>query len=260
MTIYDLFLRRQHPPFVQGLMRWLNKSLLKVILKELHTSDNTPISLLEIGPGKGYFFHACREVGGVEYWAMDRNPSMLLALADLPEERKIEAEAPQIPALPCMFHVIYAGFVAEHFEKGGKDIYGFIRRCKQMLLPGGLIVMQVPDAEKLGMEFWNTDYTHTFPTTKRSVAHAFYDNGISDLEIVPVNGLLTHPLLKSRFICVLSRLLLLPYQYRILDSISYYLWKRQSYRFGSLSFSIYALLKQQNLLIIARTPSVIAPS
>jgi hypothetical protein len=113
-------------------------------------------------------------------------------------------------------------------------------------------VVQVPDAERLGMEFWNIDYTHTFPTTKRSVAHAFYDNGINDVEVIEVNGLLTHRFFTNRWITLLLRTLMILYQYKFFQFLGYYLAKCPSWNQGNLFFSVYGLLKEPNLFIVGR--------
>jgi SAM-dependent methyltransferase len=254
MALYDIFIKDRHHPLIASLLISLNNNVVKHIRKVLGERTNQ-LNVLEVGPGKGYFHRACCREGDIDYYAIDRNSNILASIDGLMESRAYVGEIPNVPNLNIQFDVIYAGFVLEHLRNGGEGQYEFIEWSLDHLRPGGLIVLQVPDAEKLGMEFWNIDYTHTFPTTKRSIAHAFYDNGVYDVNIYDVSGLLTHRYFTNRFIYLLTRILVFPYHYKFWNTVAYYMLGLPSYNKGNFFFSVYALLKEENLVVVARKPN-----
>jgi SAM-dependent methyltransferase len=254
MALYDIFVRDKHHPLLQSLMIALNKSIVSHIRASLGQPQG-PVSVLEIGPGKGYFHEACKIDGAVNYYALDRNQKILGSLEGLSPDRCFFGEVPDLPETGLQLDVIYAAFVIEHLPRGGEAQYAFINWAKRQLRPGGLLVLQAPNAEKLGMEFWNIDYTHTFPTTKRSIAHAFYDNEVEDVNIFDVNGLMTHRFFTNRLIHLMSRALLSLYHYKVFNALAYYLFGRPSWNRGNFFFSVYALTKEENLFVVGRMPS-----
>lgn len=255
MAHYDIFHRIQHPKLAQDLLRAFNRNVLLYGLEQAGVLPGAPARVLEIGVGKGYFFSACRSIPNIEYFGFDQNSLLLDSLEGLDTRHKMLGSAPEIPDYPEPFDLIFAGFVAEHLAGGGREIYDFIRRCRRNLKPGGVIVFMVPDSEKLGMEFWNIDYTHTFPTTRRGMNQAFVDNGIEDVEIYAVDGLMTHRWFRNRFAHLLWRIIVLPYQYQLFQTIAYYLFNFRTHAVDNILFRIYALTKEENLIVYARNRS-----
>jgi SAM-dependent methyltransferase len=255
VALYDLFVSQQHPPVIRRLMCALNSHIVRFLKASVGPrTTGEKLTVLEVGPGKGYFYSACVSDGEIEYFALDRNEKILQGLDGLVDSHKFYGEVPNLPEISVKLDVIYAAFVLEHLPKGGESQFEFVQWAKQHLKPGGIIAFQVPDAEKLGMEFWNIDYTHTFPTTKRSVAHALYDNLIYDVQVHEVNGLLTHRFFTNRWLTLLIRVLLVPYQYKVLQWLAYFLFGRPSWNQGNIFFSVYGLLKEPNLFIVGRVP------
>jgi hypothetical protein len=254
MTLYDSFVNREHPPAIQRLMVKLNGNIVRVIRRWLNKKDG-PISVLEIGPGQGYFYRACMNDEQIQYYALDRNALALHSLKQLPEAHKIHGELPNPGDLGRRFDCNYAAFVLEHLQNGGEAQYEFMRWALQHVLPNGLIVLQLPNCEKLGFEFWNIDYTHTFPTTKRSIAHLMGDAGIDDIAMYDVSGLLTHKYFTNRYIHLLQRVLLWFYNYKLFDALGYYLLGRPPWRHGTLFYSAYAFCKGQHFFVVARPPN-----
>jgi SAM-dependent methyltransferase len=251
---YDTFFSHAHPAFAQKLLIGFNRNVIRYALASLGKPGT--VRILEIGPGKGYFHRATKSLPAVEYSALDRNGHALDRLEGVPENRKFHGAVPALPVFPEKFDIIYAGFVLEHLPQGGADICAFVAACCERLNPGGLIVAAVPNAEKLGMEFWNNDYTHMFPTSKRSIAMAFYDNGFAaeNIEIFEISGLLTHRFFTNRFIALLLRLALLPYQYKFFQRAAYYLRNFKTFRLDNVFFQAFAFAKLENLLVFARKP------
>lgn len=143
MSFYDIFLKNNHPVFVEKILVGLNTNIIDYILKS-YLSKN--ISILEVGPGKGYFYTASKKYNGrIEYEAVDRNLNILKNLGDCPIYL---SELPEMPKLAKRYDVIYASFVLEHL-KNGKEVFMFLSECKKILKDNGLVVLFVPDSMKL---------------------------------------------------------------------------------------------------------------
>src|SRR5260221_7298914 len=171
---YDLFLNKAHPSWVQNFFSRYNRNIVSVLLSKL---DKTKISILEIGPGKGYFYQAIREHKvPISYTALDQNENILKHVG---APSVYVGSAPNLPKFKKKFDIIYIAYVIEHLQDG-RMVYELIQNCQKYVNPEGVIVFLVPDAMRQGMEFWNSDYTHSYPTSKRNVAMAFFDSGIPD--------------------------------------------------------------------------------
>jgi len=178
MEFYDTFIHNPHHPFIRKLLITFNYEVLSHLLSFF--PEEKQINLLELGPGKGYFYQATKKWRKrISYSAFDRNDLILKSL-NISSIHK--GEAPDLPKFNNKFDIIFASYLIEHL-KDGEEVYELIRNCKKNLSSGGLIVFLAPDALSLKMEFWNMDYTHSFPTTRRNVAMAFYDNNIYKLKI-----------------------------------------------------------------------------
>lgn len=255
MSFYDIFLKNQHSPFIQNLMQFLNRNLLNFLIQQ-HGTDVVRLNLLEIGPGKGYFYKACVDYkrAGLElnYYAFDRNKNILKNLG-VEQEHCFEGECTDLHSIineNLKFDIVFAGFVIEHLNNG-QELFTLFRGIKEILSENGIAVFLCPDSMKLGMEFWNIDYTHVFPTTKRNVAMALRDAGFGKIEIYDINGLCFYPGFHKRFVYLIHRLLVFFYNYRLINF--FFEWTtRKEHEIENLFYRIFALIKEENMLIIAR--------
>jgi SAM-dependent methyltransferase len=247
VAFYDVFLNNPHTWAEQSLMVALNRTLLAFLLRT--KGEPAKVSLLEIGPGKGYFHAACKEQRGrVEYTAVDRSASILAALG---AERTFVSDAARLPDLGRKFDIIYAGYVIEHLASG-QDVYEFLASCRANLAPGGLLALAAPDCMKMGFEFWNIDYTHMFPTTKRNLTMALAEAGFARPRIVDVNGLLTVPGFDRQIVYRTIRALMLPYRYGVPSRLAGFLYRRPLHDLGNVFYRLYCLAKEENMIALAR--------
>lgn len=235
MSLYDRYsdVMKGHPPFVQRLERQRQQRILNWIAPHLPAG---PVSAVEIGVGIGLFALAARERGWA-YTGIDRNAKMARALgADF---TVLEGEVPPLPAaLAAGTHQLaYSSFVLEHLADG-TAAYHFIAEMKRILEPGGLVALVVPDALSLGIEFWNLDYTHRYPTCDRNVTQILLENELEPVALRRYKG---------------AGWTGLPYH--LLRSVAW----AYSYRFWSavtgnrlLPYSLYQYLNQDILVFIAR--------
>jgi len=148
-----------------------NNFLLNVIKKY---SQNEHIKILEIGPGLGFFAENCKRIG-FNYFAIEANHIMVNEL----EGKGIDIVQGYVPPIPGddKYNVIFMNQVLEHMKCRDQAIE-LINSCKDHLLDDGLLVISSPDIEFQKEDFFNVDYTHDYPTSKRRLEQIFIDNNL----------------------------------------------------------------------------------
>ena len=247
--MYDIFLKNSHSEKIQKVQRRSSDNLLNIILK--HTSIHPlNIKLLEIGPGKGYFKCAC-DKKKIDYYALDRN-RLILDQLSLSSDHAFIGEVPAcLYSIKQHFDIIVCAFVAEHLRSGA-EVYDFVKSLKNLCNEGGMIVLLTPDALKQKFEFWNIDYTHIYPTTRRNIYQVFLDNEILNMKILPINGIYISNFVESKFVYWVFRLLINLYSYRLLAVIAYPFYRIPIYDLNNVFYRAYCFLKEENLLFIAK--------
>ena len=155
------------------------------------------------------------------------------------------------PRTEKKFDIIYASFLVEHLQSGN-ELFSFISNCKKILKKNGIIVFLAPDCLKQKWEFWNIDYTHAYPTTKRNVSMAFKDNGIDDVDVISFNGLMTYKFFWNKFLTWLAEGILVFYNHKILNFIFYPVHRRRIYELDNVFYKGYCFIKQKNIMFIAK--------
>lgn len=254
MGVYDIFLKNSHPKVISEWMVKNNQILLEY-LSGYFPKNKKHIRLLEVGPGKGYLkdavFRNNQKRGGgqkiIDYYAADRNEAMLenlhldrehvmlSGLLDLQSERK--------------FDIIFVGYVIEHLPDG-IALYHALENLKQMLKENGILVLLFPDCMKLGMEFYNIDYTHTLPTTKRNVSQAVLDCGMRVRKAVDIRGILFPRKVESRLQYLLRSACMKFYSYKLCGVLTGFLYKVPVWDLRNVFWKAFGLLKEPNVLFI----------
>lgn len=245
MKFYDSFIENKHSPFFQNLLLKLNNNIVKTIVDSLPGKEH--ISLLEIGPGKGYFFKACNQMGErIYYSAIDRNEKIL---DNLGIKNKYLSEIPKFPKINKKFDIIYVSFVVEHLSSG-KEVYEFISNCKQYLKKDGQIIMFVPNTMKLSMEFWNIDYTHIFPTTRRNMLMVLKENNFNNILVFNINGIFTHRWYRNYYAYLVIKLITSLYSYRFWQFI-WSLINPGDNKVREMLYKVFCFIQEDNLMIVA---------
>jgi len=245
---YDYFLNNPHTPDTKSFFLGFNKNIIRILFPNF-THNN--LKILEIGPGKGYFNEALN-ISGIKhtYQALDRNKNILKKLniprfqvADMGKKNKIQGK----------YDLIFASYVLEHLENP-RFISDFLINCHSALKPGGRLALVVPDALSQKMEFWNEDYTHFYPTTRRNILMSLVDNGFKNVQIEDFNYFsvfLTFRFRWWRIILLLSRLFLIFYNYRIIHSFIYLFKNDTGIETDSTFYKIYQMFQAGHLLVIS---------
>lgn len=153
--------------------------------------------------------------------------------------------------IPNEMDIIFAGYVIEHLETG-IQLYESLQRMKQHLSKDGIIVLLFPDSMKLKMEFWNIDYTHCFPTTKRNVNQAACDCGLYVDEWADINGILYSKKINNKFFNNSRRLLASFYSYDFFNSILGVFYDKPIWDLNNVFWRIYAMIKEYNVLFVLK--------
>jgi SAM-dependent methyltransferase len=166
---------------------WLQNEKARQMFERLLRHDR-PGCLLEIGPGRGEFAERCLQAG-IAYYALEANIEQARALC----ERNAHVSIGMSPPLPfgnADFDAVVAWNVIEHMPDFTVAIH-FLSEMIRVARPGGLIGLNCPDLLGAGPLFWDTDYTHSFPTSMRRISQMFADQGLEMLDADFFSGIVS---------------------------------------------------------------------
>jgi len=234
MGFYDAYLERiaATPSWVRRAQQKALDRLMRCIEKSCGGEKERDV--LEIGIGDGSFCRAVQQRNW-NYTGIDRNAAMVKNAGG---GNVFCAEVPPFPSQieRKKFDLIYAAFVLEHMESG-KAACEFVKESADHLTDGGSLVLLVPDALSIQMEFWSVDYTHAFPTTERNVKQIAADCGLVCLKTVRYRCCFS----ESKFVLSLLRVLSWFYKYRFFKAIFGHEW---------FFYGVYQLINQDLLMFI----------
>lgn len=237
MALYDRYteVMQGHPAWVQRMEEKRQARVLSWLIP--HLPDPSSVRALEVGIGIGLFATACA-ARGWRYTGVERNAGMAAALGRQ-GFRTVVGECPPLPETVAdgPFDLAYSSFVLEH-TADGTAAFDFVSALAAALTPGGVLTLVVPDALSLGMEFWNLDYTHRYPTAERNVSQILFEAGLETKRIVRYRGA---GWTGGRY--ALARVVGWFYHYPF--------WQRVL-RNPTLPYSVYQYLKQDLLVFVAR--------
>ena len=167
----DYMQREPHPRNAVFIQRWHGK-LLKLALKDL---KHVPKSVLEIGPGHGYFAEHCRDVG-YSYEFCDTSPAVQSKMNELGFQGHLGLIQDVSPNLE-KYDMIWMSHVLEHSPTwlAAREM---LSTCQELLSDVGFVVIVGPDALSWRREFWNVDLSHSCPTTLLNVGQLCNDVGL----------------------------------------------------------------------------------
>lgn len=176
-NLYDRYIDviNSHGPLVRKAEGYRQERILALVESDLKTNLN--IRVLEAGVGNGLFASACKRRDWC-YTGVDRNGKICEVLGK--DYHIIKGTCPPLPAEleRSSFDFGYSSFVLEHLSDG-LEAFEFVSEFYRVLKPGGVFCLVVPNALSLGMEFWNLDYTHRYPTARRNVTQILLEAGFN---------------------------------------------------------------------------------
>ena len=135
--------------------------------------------VLDIGPGDGVIARLAQGAQ-LPYVAVEGSSSLTAML----RQRGLEVHEGYVPPLPASvagrFSTCFLLHVLEHMPDHRAASQLFLQ-VHDALLPGGTFVVACPDFARWGADFYDCDYTHSFPLTQRRLRQIALDH---DFEVV----------------------------------------------------------------------------
>ena len=157
--------------------RWIVARQNQFLINQIrtHGASGQSVSVLEIGPGHGAFAHACKDAG-FAYEAIEANEVM----ADRLRQEGFSISVAVVPPLPSgeKCNAIIIQHVLEHMRETDEAL-ALLCQCVERLTPGGLLIVCSPDITVMRDDFFDCDYTHSFPTSARRLEQIFHDAGLT---------------------------------------------------------------------------------
>ncbi len=256
--LYNVFLNNNHTTRQEKILLNFNYQVVGSIIKRLKPGRKKTIEILELGVGKGYFAQACysyneKHDAKIVYSAFDRNKDMLDNLKNY--DKTVQTFSGELPDLTIKsnkkFDVVYCAFVIEHL-KGGLEAYEVINNIKKILKDDGLIIFFTPNALSQGYEFYNIDYTHSYPTTARNITMAFNDCSITDVTCLKINGLCTYKHFENQALRILHKFVFSFYSYRLFSILARPFYRTPLYGLNNFFYQVFCFFKEENLMFIAK--------
>ena len=193
MAVYDGFAGRHRIRAGAIIKAQQNQKIFELGLTHCQAHD---LRVLDIGPGDGQIATLSQR-GQLPYVAVEGSP----ALAEMLKLRGLEVHESYVPPLPSgvtgQFSTCFLLHVLEHMPdyRAASQLF---QQVHDALLPGGTFVVACPDFSSWGSDFYDCDYSHGFPLTRRRLNQIALDH---DFEVVyqniycgPVFGVLGLPL------------------------------------------------------------------
>lgn len=168
---YGYYFEATRPAFVSRLLERKHRHLFGLAVRGASVR-----SIMEVGPGEGFFARAQRDAGVERYLALESSPTGAALMRDLGFAVR-EATVPPFPAGLEPVDLLYASHLVEHLP-GPDAVLSFLLEARTMLTDGGRLVLVYPDARWMRMDFWESDYTHQWPSTPRRVSQVARDAGL----------------------------------------------------------------------------------
>ena len=141
------------------------------------TSQKTGVfRVLEIGTGYGFLARQFKE-RGFEYLGVEMNDGLAALTRELGLE-VLTCTAPPFPERAKEFlpNVVWLSHVVEH-SVSWRAARELLIQVREMLAPGGEVVIIGPDALWWKWEFWNVDWSHGYATSVNNVRQLLWDCG-----------------------------------------------------------------------------------
>src|SRR5262245_24157601 len=173
MTAYETYASR--PRVQAGVALKLRQSRKLFEYAMARCLQDSP-RILEIGPGDGDIALLCAGAG-LPYVAIEGNDRVALAL----RARGHAVHQAYVPPVPSTvqhdFSCCFLLQVLEHMPSPAAAAQ-LVEEIRSRLRPAGALVVACPDYLRWGARFYDCDYTHTFPLTRRRLRGLLADQGM----------------------------------------------------------------------------------
>lgn len=173
----------------ERLHAWNAQRLLYLFAKTAHLKP-AESTLLEIGTGSGRVARAAVAAGWKHYEGVEPTRALRnLAIGHQPDLMLHDAALPELPGtLRGGFDAVMALHVLEHAPDAyaARSWLAAMAEClrpESRGAPGGALLIASPDLRDYKSSFWESDWSHGWPTTPARVADLMRDVGLEPLVI-----------------------------------------------------------------------------
>lgn len=172
MAVYDNYAVRKR---IKGGLA-IKERQNRVIFKHgLTYSAPGTVRILDIGPGDGAIAELSL-IAGFTYTAVEGSQGVAASLG----QRGIDVHCAYVPPLPPSVRGPYTScfllHVLEHMPNPQAASL-LLEQIHAVLAPGGALVIACPDYVRWGSDFFDCDYTHAYPVTRRRLLQLASDHG-----------------------------------------------------------------------------------
>jgi SAM-dependent methyltransferase len=178
MGVYDEYLQRVSWGRAEPLHNWVSRRILKVFQRQAMLRPEVT-KILEIGSGIGRVGLLARQFGYASYEGVE--PTRVLA-AFCRERHGLTIIEEALPNLTRVPDQTYGAVVSIHVLEHASNHHEAREWCNEMarvVQPGGAICIVAPDIRDYKQHFWDSDWSHGYPTTPQRVGQVLKDIGLS---------------------------------------------------------------------------------
>jgi SAM-dependent methyltransferase len=166
------------------------RTIAKKIFKFSEVKEGN--SVLEIGPGRGYFARVCIEEK-IKYIAIEPNHDLACDLT-ASGIQALQTRVPPLPKLEKKFDAVVMIHVIEHMDTMGQALE-LSKGIFDALNPGGKFVISSPDFVNYKYLFFAFDFSHNYVTSAKRLEGLLLSSGYGNIKFTymsgPISGLLS---------------------------------------------------------------------
>jgi hypothetical protein len=159
---------------------WMNRRLFRKLSRMLLRGAPEAPRILEIGVGRRLFYDALKQTNSqIQYTGIEPNPQMFQDACAKGIDC-VQCFVPPFPEglAPGSFDFVLMSHVLEHF-RDYREVMAVFEGVRGLLAAGGRFVLFYPDLRDYGVDFFEADYTHTFPAARDNVRDLLADCGFA---------------------------------------------------------------------------------
>jgi SAM-dependent methyltransferase len=171
MEHYDEYLDRVQWKPPERLHTWVASRIIREFDKRTGLQGK---SVLELGTGTGRLAHALQVVGVASYKGVEPNSS----LANYSRMQGFNVSEQELPNLPREFQNNFDRVISLHVIEHAPtylDARKWLEEMIRVTKPGGFILVTAPDIRDYQAYFWDSDWSHGYPTTPARISQIFKD-------------------------------------------------------------------------------------
>ena len=177
MGQYDEYLDRTNFKYSEGLITWVHQRILKTFIRVAQLTP-TEVKLLEIGSGRGTGGLIANKMAFAKYIGVEPTQALAAFSRERYGHEVVEDSLPELVSIKSdSMDATFSVHVLEHASTH-LDAWSWVKEMKRVVRPGGYILICTPDAQDWGSYFWDSDWSHGYPTTPRRLTQLVQDNGL----------------------------------------------------------------------------------